>query len=265
MILISESGKRSRMAQAPNPRKNGNKRRGFARRLMIWRALFNARLRNYLLTGILVTAPISITVWISWQILQFFDATARHLVPAAWYPDIAIPGLGLLIVFAGLILIGALTAGLVGRLVLRTSERILNGMPVVRSLYAAIKQIMETVLAQRATAFRQVVLIEYPRRDIWAVGFVSGSTRGEVQRKLKQDLVNVFLPTTPNPTSGFLLFVPAKDVRVLEMSIEEGIKLVVSGGIVTPDDDHAPQAPTLPPDVRAPAADVDQPARAAER
>ena len=252
------------MADAtPKPRKGGpqrsRERSGFARKLSIWRAIFNARLRNYLLTGILVTAPITITVWISWQILQFFDATARHLVPAGWYPDIAIPGLGLLVVFLGLILIGALTAGLVGRLVVRTSERILNGMPVVRSLYGAIKQILETVLAQRATAFRQVVLVEYPRRNIWAIGFVSGSTKGEVRQKLDQDLVNVFLPTTPNPTSGFLLFVPKADVRVLSMTIEEGIKLVVSGGIVTPngqDRDDAPNTPlpaSAAPDVRAPA------------
>lgn len=236
------------------------KRNGFIRKLMIWRALFNARMRNYLLTGILVTAPITITVWISWQILQFFDATARHLVPDAWYPDIAIPGLGLLVVFVGLIIIGALTAGLVGRLFVRTSERILNGMPVVRSVYGAIKQIMETVLAQRATAFRQVVLVEYPRRGIWAVGFVSGPTKGEVREKLDQDLVNVFLPTTPNPTSGFLLFVPQEDVRVLSLTIEEGIKLVVSGGIVTPEKARQ-MAAAGPggnaPDVRAARADAE--------
>jgi len=235
---------------SPSPKP---KRRGFLRRISIWRALFNARIRSYLLTGILVTAPITITVWISWKILEFFEATARHLVPDAWYPDIAIPGLGLLIVFLGLILVGALTAGLVGRLFLRTSERILNGMPVVRSLYSAIKQILETVLAQRATAFRQVVLVEYPRKGIWAVGFVSGPTKGEVHRKLERDLVNVFLPTTPNPTSGFLLFVPKEDVKVLDMTIEAGIKLVVSGGIVTPEDANAPgaAAPAMAaPDVR---------------
>lgn len=237
-------------AETPRPRENGIKRR-----FRIWRALFNARMRNYLLTGILVTAPITITVWISWQILLFFEATARHLVPKEWYPDIAIPGLGLLVVFIGLILIGALTAGLVGRLFVRASERILNGMPVVRSVYGAVKQILETVLAQRATAFRQVVLVEYPRRGIWAVGFVSGATKGEVQRKLDQELVNVFLPTTPNPTSGFLLFVPAGDVTVLDMTIEEGIKLVVSGGIVTPEDRRAAlegRKPATAPDVRTP-------------
>lgn len=224
----------------------------FARKLMIWRTLFNARIRNYLLTGILVTAPISITVWISWQILQFFEATARHLVPAAWYPDIAIPGLGLLVVFLCLILIGALTAGLMGRMFLRASERILNGMPVVRSLYGAIKQILETVLAQRATAFRKVVLVEYPRHGIWAVGFVSGSTQGEVKRELDRGTVNVFLPTTPNPTSGFLLFVPESDVIELSMSIEEGIKLVVSGGIVSPNDPRAIKPAPKPSEAPAP-------------
>jgi uncharacterized membrane protein len=203
---------------------------------MIWRALFNARMRNYLLTGILVTAPITITVWLSWQILQFFDRTVRRIMPPDLYPDISIPGLGLLVVFLGLILVGALTAGLVGRFFVRTSERILNNMPVVRSVYGAIKQILETVLQNKATAFRQVVLIEYPRPGIWALGFVSGPTKGEVRRRLDRELVNVFLPTTPNPTSGFLLFVPKADVQVMSMTIEEGIKLVVSGGIVTPED-----------------------------
>lgn len=255
------------MADPVAPRPKPKRRGGFARKLMIWRALFNARIRNYLLTGILVTAPITITVWISWQILLFFEATARKLVPAAWYPDIAIPGVGLVVVFLALILIGAMTAGFVGRLFLRTSERILNGMPVVRSLYGAVKQIMETVLAQRATAFRQVVLIEYPRRGIWAAGFVSGPTKGEVQRKLQQDLVNVFLPTTPNPTSGFLLFVPKQDVRVLDMTIEEGIKLVVSGGIVTPEDGNAAGrviAAEAAPDVRMAETQRKPPADAAD-
>ena len=215
---------------------------------MIWRALFNARMRNYLLTGILVTAPITITVWLSWQILQFFDRTVRRMMPPDLYPDISIPGLGLLVVFLGLILVGALTAGLVGRFFVRTSERILNNMPIVRSVYSAIKQILETVLQNKATAFRQVVLIEYPRPGIWALGFVSGPTKGEVRRRLDRELVNVFLPTTPNPTSGFLLFVPKADTRVMNMTIEEGIKLVVSGGIVTPEDLGNRQG-TLPIDV----------------
>ncbi len=221
---------------SPDLQEKSTPRSGVARKLAIWRALFSARVRNYFLAGVLVTTPLTVTIWISWQILQFFEGAARHLMPDSWYPKIAIPGVGLIIVFLGLIIIGALTAGLLGRIFLRTSERILNRMPIVRSVYSAIKQVLETVLSQRAAAFRQVVLVEYPRKGIWAIGFVSGETKGGVAEKLNQPSVNVFLPTTPNPTSGFLLFVPRDDIQVLDMTIEEGIKLVVSGGIVSPED-----------------------------
>ena len=119
-------------------------------------------------------------------------------------------------------------------------------MPVVRSIYSAIKQVFETVLAQQSTAFRDAVLIEYPRRGIWAVGFITGVTRGEVQNLTEDETVNVFLPTTPNPTSGFLLFVPAKDVVYLDMSVEEAIKMVISGGIVTAPDRRTLEEQSVP-------------------
>ena len=135
-----------------------------------------------------------------------------------------------------MILIGALTAGFMGRYFVRVSERILARMPVIRSLYSATKQIFETVLAQKSNAFREAVLVEYPRRGIWAVGFITGRTEGEVQNLTKETVINIFLPTTPNPTSGFLLFVPKKDLVPLTMTVEEAIKMVVSGGIVTPPD-----------------------------
>ncbi len=109
-------------------------------------------------------------------------------------------------------------------------------MPVIRNVHSAIKQILETVLAQQSNAFREAVLIEYPRRGIWAVGFITGTTEGEVQNMTAEECINVFLPTTPNPTSGFLLFVPKKDIAPLSMSVEEAIKMVISGGIVTPPD-----------------------------
>jgi uncharacterized membrane protein len=108
-------------------------------------------------------------------------------------------------------------------------------LPVVRSLYGATKQIFETVFADKADAFRDVVLVEYPRKDMWVLGFLTGTTKGEVQAKTSDEVVNVFVPTTPNPTSGFLLFVPKKDIQIMDMTIEEGIKLIVSAGIVTPD------------------------------
>lgn len=198
------------------------------------------RLRNYFLAGLLVTAPIAITIYIAWVVVNFVDSRVTPLIPAKYNPEtylpINIPGLGLLLVFVAVTLIGALTAGFIGRFVVRSGERILARMPVVRSLYGALKQIFEAVLTHTSTAFRKVVLIEYPRRGIWVIGFITGSTKGEIQNLTEDTVINVFLPTTPNPTSGFLLFVPAKDVYELSMSVEEGIKMVVSGGIVTPPD-----------------------------
>ncbi|NQV56018.1 MAG: DUF502 domain-containing protein [Rhodospirillales bacterium] len=201
---------------------------------------FGARLRGYFFAGLLVTAPLGITAYLAWIFISFMDRTVTHLIPAHYNPEtyltFTIPGLGLVIVLIVLTLIGALTAGLIGRWVIRTGERVLNRMPVVRSIYSATKQIFESVLAQQSSAFRDAVLIEYPRRGIWAIGFITGVTKGEVQNLTEDETVNVFLPTTPNPTSGFLLFVPRQDVVHLDMSVEEAIKMVISGGIVTPPD-----------------------------
>ena len=146
--------------------------------------------------------------------------------------------LSLFILFIVLTLIGALTAGLLGRWVVHTGERVLNRMPVIRSVYSAIKQIFETVLAQQSNAFREAVLIEYPRRGIWAIGFITGTTKGEVQNLTEEETVNIFLPTTPNPTSGFLLFVPKKDIIRLTMTVEEGIKMIISAGMLTPSENQ---------------------------
>jgi uncharacterized membrane protein len=129
-----------------------------------------------------------------------------------------------------------MTAGFLGRFIIRFGENMLNRMPVIRGVYGASKQILETVLQQQSNAFRQAVLVEYPRRGIWAIAFVTGRTEGEVQNLIADDLINIFLPTTPNPTSGFLLFVPKEDMILLDMSVEEAIKMVISGGIVTPPD-----------------------------
>jgi len=201
---------------------------------------FTARLRNYFLAGVLITAPITITVWLALQIVEFFDSTVRNIIPAAYNPEqylpFGIPGLGLVMFVIGLTIIGALTAGLIGRSLMKMAERVLNRTPIVRTVYNALKQIFETVLQKQSNAFRHVVLIEYPRRGIWCLGFLSGTTEGEVQNLTDEKLLNVFLPTTPNPTSGFLLFLPKKDISILKMTVEEGIKMVVSGGLVTPED-----------------------------
>lgn len=196
------------------------------------------RLRAYFLTGVIVTAPISITIFLVWQFLTFLDTHVAGLLPERYNPEtylpFSLPGLGLLIMLAFLTLVGMLTAGLAGRSLVRMGERLLSRMPVVRGVYGTLKQIFETVLAQKSRSFREVVLIEYPRRGLGAIGFVTGPTRGEIQVRTEEEMVNVFLPTTPNPTSGFLLFVPKRDLIHLDMTIEEGIKMVISGGIVTP-------------------------------
>lgn len=195
-----------------------------------------ARLRAYFFAGVLITAPISITFYLAWMFISFVDEKVTPLIPDAYNPQRwGVPGVGLLIIVVALTVIGALTAGWVGRTLLKLSERVLSQMPVIRSIYSATKQIFETVLAQKSNAFREVVLIEYPRRGIWTLAFLSGTTSGEVQAATESDLVNVFVPTTPNPTSGFLLFIPRGEVRHLEMTVEEGIKMVVSGGIITPE------------------------------
>ncbi len=215
-----------------------------------FRRSFRVRIRNYFFAGVLITAPATITFWLAIQIVQFFDSTVRGLIPVAYNPEhylpFSIPGIGLLIFFIGITLIGALTAGLMGRFIMRTAESIVNSMPVVRTIYGALKQIFETVLKSKSQAFRQVVLLEYPRRGIWCIGFVSGKTEGEVQNLTEDEMINVFLPTTPNPTSGFLLFLPRRDLTVLRMSVEEGIKMVVSGGLVTPPDPRSAEARAKP-------------------
>ena len=203
-----------------------------------------ARLRNYFFAGVLVTAPIGITIWIAWGFLGFVDEKVVPLVPPKWNPEtylpFSLPGIGLVFVLVFLILIGMFAAGYIGRAFMRLSERILARVPVVRSIYSAVKQIFETVLAQRAQAFHEVALVEYPSRGIWAIGFVTKKSQGEVQRKLPDECTTIFVPATPNPTTGFLLFVPESDVNKLDMTVEQGLKLVVSGGIVVPPRGSAP-------------------------
>ena len=214
------------------------------------RMTVSQRLRAYLFAGILVTAPIFITFYLAYILVTFVDSKITPLIPAKYNPEtylpFALPGLGLVVLVLAMMLVGAITASFFGRLWVRISERLLNQMPVIRSVYSAVKQILETVLAQQSNAFREAVLIEYPRRGLWAIGFLTGQTKGEVQNLTEEDCINVFLPTTPNPTSGFLLFVPKKDIVHLSMSVEEAIKMVISGGIITPPDRRSPEEKSTP-------------------
>ena len=213
------------------------------------RTTLTHRLRNYLLAGIIVSAPITITLFIVWQVLSYVDQTVTPFIPAAYNPEnylpFGLPGLGLVFILGLLTLIGWLAAGIVGRTIMSTGERLLDRTPIVRGIYSTLKQLFETVLSQTSRTFREVVLIEYPRQGIWSVAFVTGEPPGDIARAHEGDLISVFVPTTPIPAYGFLMFVARDQARRLDMTVEEGMKLVISGGIVMPPD-RAARSPAPP-------------------
>lgn len=233
------------------------------------RASLLQRLRNNFLTGIVVVAPVGITAYLTWTIVDYVDRQVLPqvipLLPEAYRPEnllpFSLPGLGLVVFGLFLIAIGSLTKNFFGREILRLAEGWVDRMPVVRSIYNGLKQIAETIFTQSQNSFEKACLVEYPRRGIWAVAFVSTEARGEVREKTAgtdpdDTMLSVFLPTTPNPTSGFLLFVPKKDVVILDMTVEEAAKLVISAGLVAP-----PRAA----DAAGPGASVAQPPAAESR
>jgi uncharacterized membrane protein len=208
--------------------------------------------RANFLAGILVTAPVAITLYAVWAVVSWFDQEVVPLIPAKYNPatylDFPLPGLGLLIAVVVLYLIGALTAGLFGRYLMGIGERIVGRVPIVRGIYSATKQIAETVLAKQSNAFREVALIEYPRKGTWTMGFITGKPTSEIIAHTADDVVSVFVPTTPVPSAGFLLFVPRTEIVVLDMTVEEGLKMVVSLGIVAPPERRVnPTAGSEPP------------------
>lgn len=190
------------------------------------------RLRAWFIAGILVTGPIALTLYLIWVFIRFIDNAVGSLLPLIHSANV--PGLGLVLAVVGLTVIGALTRNYLGRLVVRISERIVARMPVIRSLYAAVKQIFETVLASRSNSFREVVLTEWPRPGMWTMAFVTVQPKGDIPNTVGADAVAIYVPTTPNPTSGYLMFVPRRDLVTLPMTVEEGIKFIISCGIVAP-------------------------------
>ncbi len=193
------------------------------------------RLRNYFLTGLIIAGPVGITLYIMWWFINLVDGWVKPFLPETYLP-FSVPGVGLIFAVTALIVIGALTANLFGRSLVNYGERIVSRMPVVRSVYRALKQIFETVLSQSSASFQKAGLIEYPRKGLYAIVFIATETSGEILTKTEEEngLLSVFLPTTPNPTSGFLLFVPRADIVILEMNVEEAAKMVISAGLVVP-------------------------------
>lgn len=198
-------------------------------------------LRTRFLTGLVVAAPIGITIWLIYTFVAFVDRVIKPLIPDRYNPEsylpFAIPGMGLLIAILGLTLLGALTANIFGQTVLSLGERILNHVPLIRNIYSALKQIIETVFQSQQNAFQEVVLVEYPMDGSFAVAFVASEGKGVIKDVVGKgdDVIGVFIPTTPNPTSGFLLFIPRSRAIALDLSVEEAAKLIISFGMVTPD------------------------------
>ena len=194
-----------------------------------------ARLRNYFITGIVVLVPIGITLYLT----RFFIRVSAKLIPAEINPNnylpILIPGLEIILAIIFITLIGYLSLSFIGKKILQLFNELLKKIPILRTIYSAIGQMAET-LAPKRKSKKSVVLIEYPRKGSWAVGFATKDNKGEISKKTNQKLVNVFVPTTPNPTSGFLLMFPKKDIIYLDMNFEEASKFIVSAGTSNPKD-----------------------------
>lgn len=213
------------------------------------------RLRGNFLTGLVVVLPIGLTIWLIWTVVGWIDGWVLPLVPESYQPEallnlalgndspadpdwvtVNIRGIGVIVFLVFTVIAGWLAKGLIGRSFLRWTEHLVERMPVVRSIYNGLKQIAETVFAQSEASFEKACLVEYPRRGMWGIGFISTAAKGEIATKapVGDPLYSVFVPTTPNPTSGFLLFVPKSEVIELEMSVEDAAKLIISAGLVYP-------------------------------
>ena len=192
-----------------------------------------AKLRNYFITGIVVLVPIGITLYLT----KFFIRISSKLIPAEINPNnylpILIPGLEIILAIIFITLIGYLSLSFIGKKILQLFNELLKKIPVLRTIYSAIGQMAETFAPKRKNK-KSVVLVEYPRKGSWAVGFATKDNKGEISKKTNQKLVNVFIPTTPNPTSGFLLMFPKKEIIYLDMNFEEASKFIVSAGTSNP-------------------------------
>lgn len=205
-------------------------------------------LKSYFLTGILVSAPLAITIYLAIELVRFIDAKVNALIPPQYNPTeylpYGIPGFGLLILFVGLILIGWISTGFIGTAMLKGLNKAISKMPVVSGLYNGLQKILETVMGGgQNKAFREAVLIQYPREGLWTIAFITGDVYSGIQKHFKKEsMISVYVPTTPNPTSGFLIFVSRKDIIPLKLRVDDAWKIIISTGIVTPDSPKNQQA-----------------------
>lgn len=204
------------------------------------RVSFFGRLRRYFFTGVVIMAPAAITIWATMWFISFFDAWVKPLIPLKYNPDnylpIALPGTGMLLAFTGITLVGFLAANLVGKTLIALWDNLINRTPVVRSIYKGSKQIFETLFSEKGSSFRYVCLVEWPRAGIWQLAFVSRELDGgEIGLEKGQAMYAIYVSTTPNPTGGYVFFANKEDVQILDMSVEDGLKLIISMGLVFPD------------------------------
>ena len=195
------------------------------------------RLRNYFISGLLFWIPLALSV----LVIKFFLEVVNNFIPARFLPetllnlDTSIPGSGILLVIVIILLTGALVTNILGRKLLALWERALNKIPGFRNIYNVLKKVSTTVLNTSSDSFRKAFLVQYPSKGIWVIAFQSGDYKGQAEALIGEEILNLFVPTTPNPTSGFFIMVSKKDVLELNMSVEEAFKLVISAGVVTPD------------------------------
>jgi uncharacterized membrane protein len=212
---------------------------------------FGGRIRNWFLTGVVVAGPLAVTLYLVWWFVDTVDTWVKKLVPVDYWPDahlpFRLPGLGVIFAFIGLTLLGCLAANLAGRSLIALGEAILEHMPIIRSIYKSAKQIFETLFSQSGTSFRKVGLIEFPAKGMWTLVFMSAPPTDRVAALLPagEEHVSVFLPCTPNPTTGFYLFVPAAQVIEVALSPEDAAKLIMSCGVIQPNG-HAALATAVP-------------------
>ena len=194
-------------------------------------------MKRYLITGLIIWAPLAITIWVLHFFIGAMDQSLR-LLPAEWQPKALfgfyLPGVGALLTLAIIVGTGMVATNIFGETLVRWWEQLLARIPVVNSVYKAVKQVSDTLLSPNGQAFRKAVLVEYPRRDAWTIGFLTGKPGPDVARHMQGEHVSVYVPTTPNPTSGFFLMLPREDVIELEMSVDEALKYVISMGVVVP-------------------------------
>lgn len=201
-------------------------------------------LKTYLFTGVLVTAPVAITLYLAVELFTYIDKNVTALIPEKYNPETylpyGLPGLGVVLLLLFLILVGMMTANFVGRAMMKFGRSIIEKMPIISGIYNAFRKIFETLLGSgEKTAFRQPVLVEYPRKGMKTIAFLTGPVYREVQKKSSEALVSIYVPTTPNPTSGFLIYVPKKDIEPLNIGVDDALKIILSMGIINPDDKPA--------------------------